>query len=64
MQRVLGFPNPITYGPTYDCYYWANDVGRCAQHRETTPCGAETYDGGVAVTCNDPSAMVAAWCGP
>jgi hypothetical protein len=57
------FSSPAEYGPTYDCYFTAIDVGACTSYRETTQCGDETLDGGSSIACNDPTTFVAAWCG-
>jgi hypothetical protein len=57
------FQSPTEYGPTYDCYYTAVDLGACTAFRETTSCGREAVDGGSAVVCSDPSTFVPLWCG-
>jgi hypothetical protein len=62
-ETCSDFQSPTEYGPTYDCYYWAIDVGVCTAYRETTPCSYETLDGGSAVACNDPTVFVPLWCG-
>jgi hypothetical protein len=63
-ETCSDFANPAEYGPTYDCYFTSLDVGVCTQYRETTACVDETFDGGVAAPCGDPSIFVPSWCGP
>jgi hypothetical protein len=62
-QGCSDFSSPSQGGPTYDCYYTAIDDGVCSTHRETTECGYETFEGGVAVSCTDPTAFLPLWCG-
>jgi hypothetical protein len=63
-ETCSDYANPVEYGATFDCYYWASDVGVCSHYRETTSCADETNDGGIAAICGDLATFVGAWCGP
>ncbi len=62
-ETCSDYANPAEYGPTYDCYYTATEVGACTGYLETTSCAFEALDGGSATACNDPATFVSLWCG-